>query len=251
MERLTDSSARALNLVHAASLWGLIGVLTVSFSTLIALARLLLWPVDRQRKVPHWLCSLWGRALFACHPPWRVRVEGASALDPKRPCIFVSNHQSMLDIMALYHVHRQFKWVAKEELFGIPFLGWSMALAGYVRLARGQNRSIRQAYDQAGQWIRSGMSVLFFPEGTRSPSGELGAFKGGAFKLAVKMRVPVVPIAVSGTRQLLVKGSWRFRPGRQDVRVRILPPLAPTDPAETLRDRARAAILQALSAQGS
>jgi 1-acyl-sn-glycerol-3-phosphate acyltransferase len=91
------------------------------------------------------------------------------------------------------------------------------------------------------------MSVLFFPEGTRSPSGELGAFKGGAFKLATQTHVSVVPIAVSGTRQLLVKGSWRFRSGRQEVRVRVLAPLAPTEAAESLRDHARAAIAAALN----
>ena len=233
--------------VRAALLWALIAILTVWFTTLIALAWLLLLPFDRQRKAPHWLSSLWGRAVFLCHPLWRIRVEGANRLDPRQHYIFVANHQSLLDIVALYHLNRQFKWVAKEELFGIPFLGWSMSLAGYVRLARGQNRSIRQAYDQAGQWVRSGMSVLFFPEGTRSADGEVGAFKGGAFKLATRAQVPVVPIAVSGTRELLIKGSWRFSAGRREVRVTVFPPLAPTEPADTLRDHAREAILSAVS----
>lgn len=247
MERLTDSSARPRNLVHAAWLWALIGVFTVCFTTLITLSRLLGWPFDRQRKLPHWLALRWGRAVFMSHPLWRIRVEGAQRLDPRRHYIFVANHQSLLDIMAICHLNRQFKWVAKEELFRLPFLGWSMSLAGYVKLKRGQNRSIREAYDQAGRWVREGMSVLFFPEGTRSPSGELGAFKGGAFKLASQTGVPVVPIAVSGTRDLLVKGSWRFRGGRQEVRMKVLPPLDPEAPAEELRDRARAVILAALT----
>lgn len=235
-----------MNPIRAALLWALIAAITVVFTALIALARLLLWPVDPQRKAPHWLASCWGRAVFMSHPLWRIRLEGADQLDPRRRYIFVANHQSLLDIMALYHLNRQFKWVAKEELFGIPFVGWSMALAGYVRLARGQARSIRDAYDQAGQWVRSGMSVLFFPEGTRSPDGEVGAFKAGAFKLAAQTQVPVVPIAISGTRGLLVKGSWRFRAGRQEVRVRVLAPLDPSGADESVRDQARAAILSAL-----
>lgn len=236
-----------MNPLRAAALWAVIAMLTVVFTTLIALSRLLLWPFDRQRKIPHWLAMLWGRAVFMSHPLWRVRVEGARRLDSQRHYIFVANHQSMLDIMALCYLNRQFKWVAKEELFRLPFLGWSMSLAGYVRLKRGQSRSIRDAYDQAGRWVREGMSVLFFPEGTRSLDGELGAFKPGAFKLALKARVPVVPIAISGTRDLLVKGSWRFRAGRQDVRVRVLPPLEPSGEDEGLRERARAAILAALA----
>jgi len=121
-----------------------------------------------------------------------------------------------------------------------------MTLAGYVKLARGQSHSIHDAYERARRWLRSGMSVLFFPEGTRSRTGELGAFKNGAFKLAVATGIPVVPVAVSGTRDLLVKGSWRFRPGPHRVQVSVLPPIAPTTSADALRDEARARILKTL-----
>ena len=227
-------------------LWALIALLTAFCTCLIALSRALFWPFDHRRTIPHGLASWWGRAVFWCHPPWRVTVTGAGQLRPGERYILVANHQSLLDIMALYHLNRQFKWVAKEELFRVPFLGWAMALAGYVQLARTQPHSIHDAYERVRRWLTRGIPVLFFPEGTRSLTGELGAFKKGAFKLAVETGIPVVPVAVSGTRDLLVKGSWRFRPGPQRVQVTVLPPIAPTTSAESLRDEARSRILKAL-----
>jgi len=246
MTHSTPQRAQWLGSLHALLLWSVIGLLTVIFSLAMAACAACLWVVDRQRKAVHWLAGVWGRTVFWCRPSWQVTVTGREYLEPHRRYILVANHQSLLDIMALCHLNRQFKWIVKEELFRIPFLGWAMTLAGYVKLARGKSHSIRDAYDEARQWLASGMSVLFFPEGTRSRTGELGAFKNGAFKLAVETGIPVVPVAVSGTRDLLVKGSWRFRPGPHRVHVSVLPPIAPTTSADALRDEARARILKTL-----
>lgn len=246
MTHPTSPRAQWLGSLQALLLWSAIGLLTVIFSSAMAACAACLWVVDRQRKAVHWLAGVWGRTVFWCRPSWQVTVTGREHLEPHRRYILVANHQSLLDIMALYHLNRQFKWIVKEELFRIPFLGWAMALAGYVQLARTQPHSIHDAYERARRWLASGMSVLFFPEGTRSRTGEVGSFKNGAFKLAVETGIPVVPIAVSGTRDLLVKGRWRFRPGPQRVRVTVLPPIAPTTSAEALRDAARARILKTL-----
>lgn len=251
MTHPTPQRAQWLGSLQALLLWSVISLLTVVFSLAMAACAVGLWVVDRQRKTVHWLACVWGRAVFWCRPSWRVTVTGRDLLEPRRRYILVANHQSLLDIMALYHLDRQFKWIVKEELFRIPFLGWAMALAGYVKLARGQSHSIHDAYEQARRWLALGMSVLFFPEGTRSLTGELGAFKNGAFKLAVETGTPVVPIAVSGTRDLLMRGSWRFRPGPQRVRVSVLPPIAPTASADALRDEARARILREISPRAS
>lgn len=246
---MTDSTPERghwLGGFQALLLWSVIGLLTVVFSLAMAVCAACLWIVDRRRKTVHWLACLWGRTVFWGRPSWQVTVTGRDHIESHRRYVLVANHQSLLDIMALCHLNRQFKWVVKDELFRVPFLGWAMALAGYVKLVRGQPRSIRDAYDRARQWLASGVSVLFFPEGTRSRTGELGAFKNGAFKLAVASGASVVPIAVSGTHALLVKGGWRFRPGPQHVRVDVLPPIAPTISADKLRDEARSRILQAL-----
>jgi 1-acyl-sn-glycerol-3-phosphate acyltransferase len=184
-------------------------------------------------------------------PPWRVRVTGRELLDPARPYIFVANHQSLFDILALFWLRRQFKWVAKDSLFAIPFLGWAMSAAGYIRLVRGRPSSIRASYDEARRWLTRRMSVCFFPEGTRSVTGQTGPFKNGAFKLSMETGVPVVPIAIAGTRELLQRGGWRVAlQGR--VEVRILPPVEPApyypDGADRFRDDVRAQVLAALTA---
>ena len=231
------------------TLWALIGLLTIVFSLAIMVFAVVLVPVDPQRRFLHRLASLWGRAVFLCNPSWRLTVTGRTHIDPRTAYVLVANHQSLLDIMALFALRRQFKWVAKEELFAIPFLGWAMALAGYIRLARGQQSSVRETYERARQWLMSGMSVLFFPEGTRSRTGELGPFKNGAFKLAMDMAAPLVPIVVTGTRDLLMRGSWLFRYGSR-VQITILPPIGPTTyhswSPDRLRDEVRRLIQTSL-----
>lgn len=90
----------------------------------------------------------------------------------------------------------QFKWVAKASLFKVPFIGWSLGLAKHIRLSRGNFSSIKKVYRQAASWLKEGMSVLFFPEGTRSANDEMGQFQNGAFKLAIKEKVPILPVAI-------------------------------------------------------
>ena len=126
-----------------------------------------------------------------------------------------------------------------------------MSLAKYIRLTRGQRGSIKGAYTEAKRWLSSGISVFFFPEGTRSRTGQLGPFKNGAFKLALETGILIVPIAVTGTRDLLTRGSWLFR-GNSHVRITVLPPLDPAryrpDEHERLRDDTHRLIHQTLQA---
>lgn len=231
-------------------LWLAIVLLTVFFSLLIILCSLLAGWADRRRRARHWLASAWGQSIFWCNPGWRVTVRGRHHLRPDTCYVLVSNHQSLFDIMALCYVRRQFKWVAKRSLFAIPFAGWSMRLAGYIPLERGRQSSIRETYRTAERWLRAGISVFFFPEGTRSHTGELGPFKNGAFKLALDTYTAVAPIAVHGTRELLSRGDWVFR-GRGRVSIVVHPPLDPavyrqTGPSK-LRDDAHRAIRETLN----
>ena len=230
-------------------LWTAIILLTVAFSLLIIACSLLLGWADRRNRLRHWLASAWGQSIFWCNPGWKVTVKGRHHLRPEGRYVLVSNHQSLFDIMALCFLRRQFKWVAKQGLFAIPFAGWSMRLAGYIPLERDRQRSIRETYRAAERWLQAGISVFFFPEGTRSHTGELGPFKNGAFKLAVDTATSVVPIAVHGTRELLSRGDWVFR-GRGRVAIVVHPPLEPAASGETspsqLRDEAHRLIRETL-----
>ena len=225
------------------------GLLTLVFSIAMMACAVLFFVVDSRRTRAHWLASWWGRSVLACHPRCRVRVTGRQHISPGTPSILIANHQSLFDIMALFCLRRQFKWVAKDSLFRLPFVGWAMAVTGYIPLSRGRHGSIRETYQQAGEWLASGISVFFFPEGTRSRTGQLGAFHNGAFKLAVETGTPIVPIAVTGTRDLLVRGSWRLG-HHSDIQIVVLPPLDPArypqDGAVRLRDDARRLISHTL-----
>lgn len=228
----------------------LVAVLTVGVFVPIACCSILLRPLDPRRRLAHAIGIWWGCTLVRLNPFWRLRVRGREHLHPRRAYVLVSNHQSLADIVILYALRRQFKWLAKESLFAIPFLGWSMRLVGYIPLERGHQGSITRSYRQALAWLRRGVPVIIFPEGTRSRTGELGAFKNGAFNLAVQAGVPVLPIALAGTRDAIPRGSWVFDK-RADVTLIVLPPIdtagcAPERIGE-LRDRAREAIRDALA----
>jgi 1-acyl-sn-glycerol-3-phosphate acyltransferase len=139
----------------------------------------------------------------------------------------------------------QFKWVAKESLFDVPFIGWNMSLARHIKLERGKFSSIKKVYREAAHWLRSGMSVLFFPEGTRSETDDMKDFQNGAFKLAIKERVPILPMSIEGTGDAIPKGSWLFKTKVAGT-IKVLPPIdtsrfGPADFAE-LRDLTRSSI---------
>jgi 1-acyl-sn-glycerol-3-phosphate acyltransferase len=199
-------------------------------------------PFDRRRAALHAYSCAWATFYVAANPLWKVRVEGRERL-PRGAAVLVANHLSILDILALYALFRQFKWVAKAELFRIPVVGWNMALNGYVPVRRGDPESARRMMDRCRRHLERGSPVLFFPEGTRSPDGRLRAFKDGAFRLAHEVGCPVVPIAVSGTGEALPKYGLVLR-RRMEATVRVLPaiPAAAHPTAASLRAAAHAAI---------
>lgn len=187
-------------------------VACVSLLAILYLVMLVLlvftFPFDKQRKILHRQCFWWSSAVIGLSPYWKVKVHGLEHADPKRTYVIVANHQSLADIVVLYQLRLQFKWVAKESLFSIPFLGWCLGLCKHISLKRKDRGSIRDVYREAIGYLRSGMSVLFFPEGTRSETDEMNPFQSGAFKLAISEKLPILPIAISGTRNAIPKGDW-------------------------------------------
>ena len=176
-----------------------IATLVLGVFTLIA------YPFDRRGKVGHRYARLWGKAALLANRV-KVKIEGLEHLNGKGPYIFMSNHQGGYDIFALLgHLPYQFKWLAKKELFSIPFFGWTMAAAGYIRIDREGTRETVEAMNEAAQKIRDGVSVVIFPEGSRSPDGLIQPFKKGGFTLAIKSKVPIVPIVISGSRDIMPK----------------------------------------------
>jgi 1-acyl-sn-glycerol-3-phosphate acyltransferase len=182
---------------------------------------------DPRRRILHAYTSVWGAHYLAWAPFAGVRLEGREQALSGGPCVYVSNHQSMVDILAAFATRLPYLWVSKVENFFVPFLGWNMWLSGYIPLRRGNIASIRRMLRSCEARIRSGASLFVFPEGTRSPDGELQTFYRGAFWVAARYRVPIVPVVIDGTARVLPKRSFRIVPQR--VTVRILPPVNPSD----------------------
>lgn len=155
----------------------------------------------------------------------RVRVEGREHLREFANTMVMSNHVSNLDAPVLFQVLGiDFKAVAKNQVFRVPFLGRTLRMAQFVPVMRGDREQTSQAMAQTAQLLRSGSCFLVFPEGTRSPSGELGEFKKGAFLAAIEAQSRIVPVALRGTREMMPKGGFRIRPGT--VTVRVLEPVS-------------------------
>ena len=154
-------------------------------------------------------------------PAWSVTTAGRDKIRRDATYIVVSNHQSQLDILVAFHLFFPFKWVSKAEVFKLPFIGWNMALNRYIRLKRGDKESIRQMMAACEKALAQGCSVFFFPEGTRSKTGQLKPFKPGAFILAHQMKLPILAVAISGTQKALPKHSLNFH-GRHAIRIEVL-----------------------------
>jgi 1-acyl-sn-glycerol-3-phosphate acyltransferase len=143
-----------------------------------------------------------------------VSVQGIDYIDPNAAYVYMANHQSMFDILALLgYLPVQFRWVAKKELFRIPIFGYSMKRVGYISIDRSNRQSAIQSLREAAQKIAFGVSVVVFPEGTRSSDGEIKPFKKGGFYLATDSGRPVVPVVIWGTREVMPKGKLSIRPG--------------------------------------
>jgi 1-acyl-sn-glycerol-3-phosphate acyltransferase len=176
---------------------------------------------DRRLKILHLFSSFWASIYVWLMPAWSVTIKGKKNVDKHKTYVITSNHQSLLDILVAFRLFFHFKWVSKEEIFRIPFIGWNMRLNRYIALRRGDKTSVKQMFDDCNRAISQGNSVFMFPEGTRSKSRELKSFKPGAFILAKDNHVPILPIAISGTREALPKHSLNFH-GKNPIIVEVL-----------------------------
>jgi 1-acyl-sn-glycerol-3-phosphate acyltransferase len=197
--------------ITSIGIWAVNITLTIALFFAVFFVWATLYPFDRKRKVAHRQCFWWSNFILRFNPYWKLKVRGLENIDYNKTYVIIANHQSMADIVVLYKTRMQFKWVAKESLFKVPFIGWCLSLTEHIKLARGEFGSIKKIYREAAEWLRRDMSVLFFPEGTRSETDEMNVFQNGAFKLAIKEKVPILPICLKGTRDAIPKGSWIFK----------------------------------------
>jgi len=179
------------------------------FSFMAILASLL----DKKGELPHLVARVWGRTLlFGARV--KVAVKNPDNIDPSRSYIYMSNHQSNFDIpVLLAYLPVQFRWLAKVELFRIPIFGFAMQRAGYISIDRSDRKAAILSLKHAAEIIRGGVSVLIFPEGTRSRDGNIRPFKSGGFILAIDSGAPIVPVIIHGTFPIMPKDRLRIRPG--------------------------------------
>jgi 1-acyl-sn-glycerol-3-phosphate acyltransferase len=213
-----------LQRVYSVWAWTVTAIIAVVWLPWLALLYVVTAPFDPGR----YTVGRWFRraavASVALNPLWDFRTSGVRIRDPRRPYVAVSNHESLADIFLISHLPWEMKWLSKESIFRIPVMGWMMSLAGDIAVRRAERTSRAEALEACRKRLRHRVSVMIFPEGTRSRTDELLPFKDGAFRLAVEAGVPILPLVVAGTRTAMQKGSLLF--GRTRAEVRALEPIS-------------------------
>ena len=191
---------------------------------------LIITPFDRRRRFSHWYAYTWANHLHFMSPFWTIVVEHRERMRDDQAYVLVCNHQSSGDILTLFALRKQFRWVSKRVLFAVPFLGWMMAMAGYVGIKRGDKRSKDRMMAKCRRQLALGNTIAMFPEGTRSTTKDMLPFKPGAFVLACEAQKPVLPVIMEGTLETLPRDSWLFTLERKIYPVlRVLEPIDPRD----------------------
>lgn len=168
---------------------------------------------DSENRI-HKIAGLWAKILLLMSST-KVEVIGRENILRGKPQIFMANHQSDFDILiALANIPGQFRWIAKKELFHIPVFGAAMRAAGCIEIDRYDHKKAMQSLDEAALLIRDGKSIMSFPEGTRSRNGGIQPFKQGVFYLAIKTGIPIVPVSIIGSGEIMPKRSLKVTPGK-------------------------------------
>jgi 1-acyl-sn-glycerol-3-phosphate acyltransferase len=241
-----------------------IGISSIFFFFISVLIYLISYPFDKKLSLLHLFTCFWSTSYLWIFPLWKLKVEGRDKISKDQTYIYVSNHQSLVDILAAFSLFTHFKWVSKGELFTIPFIGWNMYLNRYVRLKRGKKSNTRRLYRACERHLKRGSSVYIFPEGSRSSLDQPRSFREGAFVLAKRHNIPILPIAILGTKDAL-SNTWKSdhlslenaesaendilnRPKRASMEVKVLDPILPDEAlsAQEMAQLARNQISQAL-----
>ncbi|MDX1636525.1 MAG: lysophospholipid acyltransferase family protein [Balneolaceae bacterium] len=237
-----------ISAVKSILIWS--AVLVLIFLWVPVLAVVYLFDRDPARYRTGRLFRVLGKMITKVNPGWSISISGHCDIDNRTPFVVVSNHLSNADIPVISNLPWEMKWIAKKELFEVPFSGWMMKMAGDIPVNRRDPRSQISTLKQAVTYLRNDCSVMFFPEGTRSRTGKLGRFTNGAFHLAVREQVPVLPLVIDGTQQCLPKNSWKFGPA-PEIKLKVLDPVPveglTSDDVDSLAKTVRQLMLEQLA----
>jgi 1-acyl-sn-glycerol-3-phosphate acyltransferase len=216
----------------------LIGVSFVAITFLLSfIAWLVTYPFDRERAMIHWMLTYESIVLSHIIPIWKINIEGREKAVKGTTYVIISNHQSMLDILLLNCLRYKFTWISKIENMKVPFIGWYLRMADYIVVNRGDEDSKTEMLEKSLDKLKKGVSIMIFPEGTRSLNSEIGFFKRGAFQLALQANVALLPVLIDGTGGILPKHGMIFGTGHK-ISIRVLDPIQPdtfkTDSPEDL-----------------
>ena len=199
--------------------------LTIPLTVFFAVLAILSSFFSKSGNAPHLVARIWARCLLLVSAI-KVSVKGYQHINLKKPCIYMSNHLSNFDIpVLLANLPAQFRWLAKAELFKIPIFGHAMQRAGYISINRSDRKSAIESLKRAAMSVKDGTSIMIFPEGTRSQEHAIQPFKKGGFVLAVDSGVPIVPIVINGTWDIMSKDRILIRSGNVVLNI--------TEPIET------------------
>jgi 1-acyl-sn-glycerol-3-phosphate acyltransferase len=189
---------------------------------------LIVLPFDRNRIVMHWLLVYQSLLMSSIIPIWKIKIEGREKASGEATYVIIANHQSILDILLINCLRFRFKWISKIENTKVPVLGWYLRMAGYLTVNRGNEESKAEMLENALICLKQGNSIMIFPEGTRSLNREIGFYKRGAFLLAIQAGVPILPVLIDGTSEILPKHGLRFGDG-YNVHIKVLDPVSPQE----------------------
>jgi len=208
--------------IFSVLIWAGIGFLIIIWLPILGLARI--FDRDPVRYRTGRLFRALGYAISRINPYWNITIEGHTEVDDRAPYIVVSNHLSNADIPLISNLPWEMKWVAKKELFAVPVIGWMMKWAQDIPVDRAASNKRVGVFEKCSYYLDNHCSVMFFPEGTRSRDGKLKRFSMGAFDLAVKKGIPILPLVIEGTQQCLPKKDWQFPPSAF-VKLKVLAPV--------------------------
>lgn len=225
--------------------WFYYCILFAIFFVLIFTGYIVTFPFDRYNKITNRMLSAMAWCMIRPTPMWKMNIEGLEHFDTTKPTIFISNHQSFLDIPFAFQLPWKMKWVVKHSMTFIPVMGWMVKLTGQLTINRSNKTALKKLSKLVAP-IKDLVPVMIFPEGTRSLNGEIKSFKNGAFLLALEHGFIIQPIVIDGAHAALASGSKLFNP-RASFKMRVLNPIDPKnfDSMAALRDYSREIIVKA------
>lgn len=228
-----------MNLVFLLYQWLIIAPILLIITIIVAISTIVLSPIFPNSIIAYHPARIWAK--LCCYLLFiRVQINGLEKLNPKQSYVFVLNHQSIFDIFVVYGWFPViFKWVMKAEIRNIPFVGKACQAAGHIFIDRSNPIAAKHSLQKAEQQLKNGISVVIFPEGTRTKTGEMAVFKRGAFRIATDLELPIVPVSIKGSFDRLKQNSFNINPGiivvsvHEPVQVK---PYLPERTAELIQD---------------